>query len=54
VQLWDLVEQVQFDANNTEDNTIMWMRMAWGEYTAKSAYKMKFEGGMISLYPKPI
>lgn len=55
VQLWGLVEGANFNnnPNNTEEDTIIWTRTASGEYTARSADNMQFEGGgMSSLFPK--
>ena len=54
VQLWTLVEEAHFDPSSTADDTITWTRTALGEYTAKSAYLMQFDGGMSSLYPKTV
>jgi len=54
VQLWTLVEEAHFDPSSTADDTITWTRTALGEYTAKSAYLMQFDGGMSSLYPKMV
>jgi len=38
VQLWELIDAANFDANNTEADTIVWTRTASEEYSAKSAY----------------
>ena len=40
VQLWELIDAANFDANNTEADTIVWTRTASEEYSAKSAYNM--------------
>jgi len=55
VQLWTtLVEETHFDPSSAAEDTITWTRTASGEYTAKSAYLMQFDGGMSSLYPKMV
>jgi hypothetical protein len=43
VKLWGFIE-----------DAIIWTRMALGEYTAKSAYEMQFEGGIFSCFPKAV
>ena len=52
VQLWTLVEEAHFDPSSAAEDTITWTRTASGEYTAKSAYLMQFDGGASSLYPQ--
>lgn len=52
VKLWGLIEDVQFDHNNTDTDTIIWTRTSTGEYSAKSAYNMQFEGGIFSVFSK--
>ncbi|XP_025825128.1 uncharacterized protein LOC112900482 [Panicum hallii] len=54
VRMWGLIDEVNFDANNLESDTIIWTRTASGEYSAKSAYDMQFEGGLLSLFPKMV
>jgi len=54
VQLWTLVEEAHFDPSSAAEDTITWTRTASGEYTAKSAYLMQFDGGASSLYPKTV
>ena len=54
VRLWGLIEDVHFDTSNPEMDTIIWTRTATGEYTARSAYDMQFEGGLLSLFPKMV
>ena len=44
VRLWELN-----DINNLEADIIIWTRTANGEYSAKSAYDMQFEGGLLSV-----
>lgn len=53
VKLWGLIDEVvSFDCNNQEPNTIRWTRTASGEYTAKLAYNLQFEGGIFSTFPE--
>ena len=54
VQLWELIDGANFDANNMEADTIVWIRTASGDYSAKSVYNMQFEGGLLSLFPKMV
>lgn len=50
VTLWDLVEDSEFNPNNTAPDTIVWTRLSSGEYFAKSAYNLQFEGGVLSFF----
>ena len=52
VNLWGLIDEVNFDSNNQEPDAIRWTRTASGEYTTKSAYEMQFEGGILLTFPK--
>lgn len=52
VNLWGLIDEVNFDSNNQEPNAIRWTRTASREYTTKSAYEMQFEGGILLTFPK--
>jgi hypothetical protein len=54
VQLWGLVEDAGFHQENLEPDTIIWTRTSSGDYSAKSAYKMQFEGGIFSSFPKTV
>jgi hypothetical protein len=47
-----MIEDVPFDPNNLEPDTILWTRTALGDYSAKSAYELQFEGGFISKFPQ--
>jgi hypothetical protein len=52
VQLWGLVEDAGFHPENFEPDTIVWTRTSSGDYSAKSAYKMQFDGGIFSSSPQ--
>ncbi|CAO1943414.1 unnamed protein product [Urochloa humidicola] len=52
VKLWESIDAVHFDPNNDAADTIVWTRTSHGEYTAKSAYDLQFEGGVFSAFPK--
>jgi hypothetical protein len=52
VQLWGMIEDVPFDPNNLEPDTILWTRTTSGDYSAKSAYELQFEGDFISKFPQ--
>lgn len=54
VKLRGLIEEAQFDHGATEPDTILWTRTASGEYSARSAYDMQFEGGALSSFPKTV
>ncbi|WVZ88969.1 hypothetical protein U9M48_035436 [Paspalum notatum var. saurae] len=53
-QLWELVESVHFNHESAAEDTITWTRTASGEYSASSAYKMQFEGGLHSDFPHTV
>jgi hypothetical protein len=54
VQLWGPVEDAGFQPEDLELDTILWTRTSSGDYSAKSAYKMQFEGGIFSSFPKTV
>jgi hypothetical protein len=54
VNLWGLVEDAGFQPHDLEPDTIIWTRTSSGDYSAKSAYKMQFEGGIFSSFPKTV
>lgn len=54
VRLWGLIEDVHFDPSNPLPDTIVWIRTANGEYFAKLTYRMQFDGGVFSLFPKMV
>jgi hypothetical protein len=51
VKLWGLTEDVNFDSQHMEQDIIAWTRTTLGEYSAKPAYEMQFEGGIFSSFP---
>jgi hypothetical protein len=52
--LWIMVEAAQFDPADTGDDQITWTRSADGNYSAKSAYLMQFDGGVESSLPATV
>lgn len=54
VKLWGLIEDAHLDTSNTQPDTVLWTRTANGECSARSAYRMQFEGGLLSVFPKVV
>jgi len=48
------IQGINFDPTNEEQDEITWTLTASGEYTANSAYRMQFEGGLGSWFPKKV
>jgi hypothetical protein len=40
--------------DSLEPDKIVWTRTSSGEYSARSAYKMQFEGGIFPSFPKTV
>jgi hypothetical protein len=49
--LWELVEAAAFNNEDSREDEIFWTRTSSGEYMAKSAYFMQFDGGVQSRFP---
>jgi hypothetical protein len=54
MQLWLLIDEFNFNHNDTEEDDITWTRTASGKYSAKSAYNMHFDGSLESSFPTDI
>jgi hypothetical protein len=54
MQLWLLIDEFNFNHNDTEEDDITWTRTASGKYSAKSAYNMHFDGSLESSFPTEI
>jgi hypothetical protein len=54
VLMWELVEASGFYHHDTTEDGITWTRSANGEYSAKSAYAMQFEGSIHSNFPSKV
>jgi hypothetical protein len=52
--LWTLVDAASFNPTDQEQDDITWTRTASGEYSAKSAYLMQFDGSIRSSYPAKV
>jgi hypothetical protein len=44
INLWMVVDSLNFDPSDPRPDEIVWLWSASGEYTAKSAYQMQFQG----------
>jgi hypothetical protein len=51
VMLWTLVDGIPFNSNDTSDDEIIWWRTGDGNYSARSAYELQFEGSHLSTFP---
>jgi hypothetical protein len=54
VLLWALVESANFDPMSTAEDQIVWTHEASGNYSAKSAYLLQFEGCMEFSFHKHV
>ena len=54
VALWVAIQSIQWDPTNNQHDEIIWTRTASGEYSACSAYKMQFDGGLGSWFPAKV
>jgi hypothetical protein len=52
--LWIMVDAAQFNPADTAEDQITWTRSADGNYSAKSAYLMQFDGGVESSLPATV
>jgi hypothetical protein len=48
IRLWMVIGGLNFDPSDTRSDEIVWLWSASGEYTAKSAYRMEFQGSTRS------
>jgi hypothetical protein len=48
IRLWMVISGLNFDPSDTRSDEIVWLWSASGEYTAKSAYRMEFQGSTRS------
>jgi hypothetical protein len=48
--LWELVNASHYDQHDHEDDSIIWSLTGDGEYSAKSAYSVQFEGSVQSIF----
>jgi hypothetical protein len=44
VTLWFVIDAAGFDPTDQRRDEIVWTRTALGEYSARSAYRMQFQG----------
>jgi hypothetical protein len=51
VMFWTLVDGMSFNSNDTTDDEIVWWRTGDGNYSARSAYELQFEGSHLSTFP---
>jgi hypothetical protein len=54
IQLWTLIEELPYSANDPGDDDIIWTRTTHGNYSARSAYSMQFDGSLESPFPGDI
>jgi hypothetical protein len=50
MQLWLLIDEFNFNHNDTEEDDITWTRTASGKYSTKLAYNMHFDGSLESSF----
>jgi hypothetical protein len=48
--LWELVNVSHYDQHDHEEDSIIWSLTGDGEYSAKSAYSVQFEGSVQSIF----
>ncbi|XP_066392033.1 uncharacterized protein [Miscanthus floridulus] len=51
-KLWQEIEAAGIDLNDTREEDITWILESSGTYTARSAYKIQFEGQCLSNFPR--
>jgi hypothetical protein len=54
IMLWIMVDAAQVNPSDPADDEIIWTRSADGNYSAKSAYSMQFDGSVESSFPTKI
>jgi hypothetical protein len=54
VMLWSLIDAAEVDQEDSNEDEIILTRTASGEYSAKSAYDIQFDGSLISSFPKMV
>jgi hypothetical protein len=52
--LWELVDASHYNQHDQEEDFIIWSLTRDGEYSAKSAYSVQFEGSMKSTFPSRV
>lgn len=53
-KLWGAIEAQQIDLEDTREDLIVWSLESSGEYMARSAYMVQFEGQIRSNFPRLI
>jgi hypothetical protein len=53
-KLWRAIQAANLNLEDGSEDTITWILESSGKYTAKSAYKIQFEGQYLSNFPKLI
>jgi hypothetical protein len=51
VQLWTMIDAVQFNPSDLRSDEIVWTCRVDGMYSARSAYAMQFDGSLGSSFP---
>jgi hypothetical protein len=51
VMLWILIDVVPFDPGDSSEGEIIWTGTVVGEYSARSAYEIQFDGSLVSSFP---
>jgi hypothetical protein len=54
IVLWIMADAAQVNPSDPADDEIIWTRSADGNYSAKSAYSMQFDGSVESSFPTKI
>jgi hypothetical protein len=48
IMLWLVIDEISFDSADQRADEIVWTRTASGQYSARSAYLMQFQGSLES------
>jgi hypothetical protein len=54
ILLWELVDAAAFNNQDKNDDEIVWTRSADGSYSARSTYRIQFDGSSESIFPASI
>jgi hypothetical protein len=54
ILLWELVDAAAFNNQDKNDDEIVWTRSADGSYSARSTYRIQFDGSSESIFPASV
>jgi hypothetical protein len=52
--IWELVDAAAFNGQDENDDEIVWTRSPDGSYSARSAYRIQFDGSSESIFPASV